>query len=246
SSRRRSMRWFRSSSLRPLIRPWGTFSPRAREQGEGAPERSEGAGEGRFSLAATLLLALLCILPAHSQPSTNPDLARIRGEIAHLRQQLEDLHARTRTAEQELQAVDLELGIRTRELEIAQRLEADLVQQQNDLGGQIRALGVRIGEQRRFLRRRLVALYRLGRLSYLRILLSIDERNDPLDAMSMLTYLASRDARGIARFNDLTRQLRVRSAELADRQQNVARARQIIQQRQQEVAAVRAKREHLV
>ncbi len=237
------MRWCHSDSgVTPSVSE-GPGGRAAREADISAPSTRPGAS---LTLGVTALLALLCLPVAHSQTAGNPDLDRIRGEIAHLRQQLDEVRARTQTAEQELEAVDLELGIRTRELEIAERLEAVLEQQQNDLAGQIRALAVRIGAQRSFLRKRLVALYRLGRLSYVRILLSIDERRDPIDAMSMLTYLASRDARAIADFNVMTRQLRTRSVELADRQRKVAQARQVIQQRQQAVAAVRARKEHLV
>ena len=193
-----------------------------------------------------LLVLVLTILPAHSQTAGNADLDRIRADIAKLRQRLDDVHAQTQTAEKELEAVDLELGIRTRELEIAQRIESELVRQQSDLEAQIRALIVRVGQQKAFLRRRLGALYRLGRLSYVRILLSIDTRRDPIEAMSMLTYLASRDGRAINEFNAMQAQLRDRSAELAQRRQKVAEARQVIEQRQQEVAAVRARKARMV
>lgn len=201
-----------------------------------------------WTAAATLLLALLSLPAAHSQTqtSTNPDLDRIRGEIVHLRQQLDDVRAKTQTAEQQLVAVNLELGIRTRELEIARQLEAQLVQQQTALQNQIHNLQIQIAGQRVFLRRRLVVLYRLGRLSYMRILLSIDGNRDPIDAMSMLTYLATHDARAISSFRAATDELHVRSAQLAVQQQKVAAARQVIQQRQEAVAEVRARQERLV
>src|SRR5260370_1517200 len=64
--------------------------------------------------------------------------------------------------------------------------------------------------------------------------------------MSMLTYLASRDARAITRFNSERQQLRLRYAEMAERQKKIVEARQIIQQRQKAVAATHARKEHLV
>ena len=66
---------------------------------------------------------------------------------------------------------------------IAQRMEADLEQQQRDIEGQIAALAPRIAQQKEFLRKRLGALYRLGRLSYVRLLLSLDNRRDPLEVL---------------------------------------------------------------
>ncbi len=149
------------------------------------------------SLIAVLFLTLV---PAHSQPARNPDLDRIRGEIARLRRRLDDVRTQRRTAERELEEVDLELDIRSHELEIALRMQSDLQQAQRDIQGQIGTLAARIAQQKDFLRKRLVALYRLGGLSYVRLMLSVDDRRDPIEAMSMLTYLASRDARAISRF----------------------------------------------
>jgi septal ring factor EnvC (AmiA/AmiB activator) len=148
--------------------------------------------------ASVLLLILL--LFGHTAAQTNPDLERIRGDIAKLRQKLEDVRTQTQSAERQLEEVGIELDIRTRELEIATRIEADLEQQQHALENQVAMIAGRIAQQKEFLRHRLGALYRLGRLSYARLLLSIDDHRDPLQAVSMLTYLASRDARAISRF----------------------------------------------
>lgn len=183
---------------------------------------------------------------AHSQTPRNPDLDRIRSDIAKLRQRLEDVRTQTQTAEQELEEVSIELDIRTRELQMAKSVEAELEQQQRNLEAQIAALAPRIAGEKEFLRKRLVALYRLGRLSYVRLLLSIDDKRDPIEAMSMLTYLASRDSRAISRFHLEEEQLHSRYAELADRQRKLVEARQVIQQRQQAVAVAYARKERMV
>jgi septal ring factor EnvC (AmiA/AmiB activator) len=199
---------------------------------------------GRIAAAVVVLLSAMAV--AHSQTAQNPDLDRIRADIVKLRQRLEEVRAKTQTAEQELEEVSLELDIRTRELEIAMRVEADLEQQQRGIQGQIAAIASRTAQQKEFLQKRLVALYRLGRLSYVRLLLSIDEHRDPIEAMSMLTYLASRDSRAINRFAYEREQLRSRYADLADRQRQIVATRQIVQQRQQAVAATHARKERLV
>ena len=197
--------------------------------------------------AASLLLSVLLLAQAGvPAPQQNPDLDRIRADIARLRNKLEEVRSKTRTAEQELEEVSIELDIRTREVEIAMRVESDLERQQRDLQSQIDTVAQNVARQRDFLRSRLVSLYRLGRLSYVRLLLSIDERRDPIEAMSMLTYLASRDSRAITRFNSERQQLRDRYAEMAERGKKIIEARQIIQQRQQAVAATHARKEHLV
>jgi septal ring factor EnvC (AmiA/AmiB activator) len=194
---------------------------------------------GKFFVVQILLAALLLA-------QQNPDLDRIRADIAKLRTRLEEVRSKTKTAEQELEEVSIELDIRTREVEIAMRVESDLERQQRELQSRIDSIVQRVAQQRDFLRSRLVSLYRLGRLSYVRLLLSLDERRDPIEAMSMLTYLASRDARAITRFNSERQQLRSRYAEMAERGKKIVEARQIIQQRQQAVAATHARKEHLV
>jgi septal ring factor EnvC (AmiA/AmiB activator) len=199
-----------------------------------------------FLVAQTLLSALLLAQTGVSVPQQNPDLDRIRADIAKLRTRLDEVRSKTKTAEQELEEVSIELDIRTREVEIAMRVESDLERQQRDLQSQIDSVAQHVAQQRDFLRSRLVSLYRLGRLSYVRLLLSIDERRDPIEAMSMLTYLASRDARAITRFNSERQHLREQYAEMAERQKKIVEARQIIQQRQQAVATTHARKERMV
>ena len=194
------------------------------------------------TIAAALVL-IISITAAHSQTARNADLARIRADIARLRTRLDDLRTQTRSAEHDLEEADLELGIRTNELQLAINLQSQLEDQRRETESQIAAIAPRIAREKDFLRKRLAALYRLGGLSYVRLLLSIDDRRDPVQAMSMLSFLVSRDARAVTRFQSEREQLRAHTNELADREQKVAAARRIVEQRQRSVAAARAQKE---
>jgi septal ring factor EnvC (AmiA/AmiB activator) len=182
-----------------------------------------------IALSAVLLLA-------QAPPATDKDLDKIRGEIRRLKERLEDVHRQTRDAKQELEAADLELGIHSRELEIAtetrQRVDADRAQTE----GEIKQLQFLVVKQKEHLGKRLSALYRLGGLSYLRILMSLDQRNDPSAAISMLTFLVTHDSRTIERFQDTERQLDVRKADLTKQQQELTELARVIEQRRKEVA----------
>ncbi len=195
---------------------------------------------------ATLGMTLLCVLTAHSQTNRNVDLDRLRGEIANLRGRLTALHSQAQTAQRDLEEVDLELGIRARELDVAIRMENELETQQKIIEQQIAGLAPQIDQQKRFLRHRLSALYRLGGLSYVKLLLSIDDRRDPIEAMSMLTYLVSRDSRAITRFEASRQQLRARYADLADRQRRIGEIKRIVEQRRAEVAAAHAEKTRML
>jgi septal ring factor EnvC (AmiA/AmiB activator) len=196
----------------------------------------------RRVIAAALLL-VISLTTAHSQTSRNADLARIRADIARLRTRLDDLRTQTRSAEHDLEEADVELSIRTNELQLAIDMQSQLEEQRRETESQIAAITPRIAREKEFLRKRLAALYRLGGLSYVRMLLSIDDRRDPVQAMSMLSFLVSRDARAVTRFQAEREQLRARTTELADREQKVAGARRIVEQRQRSVAAARADKE---
>jgi murein hydrolase activator len=194
-------------------------------------------------LAALLLLCI--VFPVHSQTGTS-DLERIRGEITRLRRKLEDVRAQTRTAERELEEVGIELDIRTRELQIAVDLQRQIEQEQQNVAAQVGEVGQRIVRQREFLRHRLAALYRLGGLSYLRLLMSIDERRNPIEAMSMLSYMVARDSRAVAAFQDTRAQLEARTADLALKSRRVADVRRTVEQRRAAVSATHVQRQRMV
>jgi septal ring factor EnvC (AmiA/AmiB activator) len=205
--------------------------------------KSPARGPLRAFIAAGAMVLFIAQAPP---PASNADLDRIRGEIAKLKQRLDEVHQQTRNAQQELEAADLELGIHTRELEIAretwQRVDRERVQTE----AQIAELIVRIARQKQHLGRRLVALYRLGGLSYMRILMSLDQQHDPTAAISMLSFLVTHDSRTITRFESTKNELGVRRVELAERQKQLAELARVIEQRRRSVAAAYAQKQRVL
>lgn len=170
----------------------------------------------------------------------------MRGEITRLRQRLEGVRQQAKSAERELEEVNIELDIQTHELQIAveneQRVDAARVAAEQ----QIAALTPRIAKQKDELRRRLVALYRLGSLTYLRMLLELENERNPLQAISMLSYLVSRDARAVTRFQETQRQLAVQQAALAARLAEVRETRLVVEQRRRGIAAAFVRKQALL
>jgi septal ring factor EnvC (AmiA/AmiB activator) len=191
--------------------------------------------------AIAWLLLLLVLLPAHAQRPT--DLERIRTDITRLKVRLDQVRRQAQSAARELEEADLELGIRTHELELAAAAETKLAGDQRAIELQIGALIPRITRQKSDLRKRLVALYRLGGLSYVRMLLALEGDRNPIEAMSMLSYLVSRDSRLVTRFQSTQRQLAGQQLELADRREKLRRTRLIVEQRRQAVAAAVAQKQ---
>ncbi len=189
-----------------------------------------------------LLLLLVLCFPAYGQQDDNADLDRIRGEIARLRTRLDDVKLKKQTAEQELEQADLELNIHTRELRIALGIKARLDRERAGLEGQIAELMARVRLQKEYLSKRLVALYRLGGLSYVRLFLSLDQEKDPSAAISMLSYLVSHDSKMIGTYQDSRRLLDSRVEELVTRQRQIEAAADVIDQRRREVAVAYAEK----
>lgn len=198
-------------------------------------------------VVATLIVGLMTLTTARSQPSrSTSDLDRLRDEIARLKNKLDDVHRQAKSAQQELEAVDLELGIRTKELDLAIETQKHLDEERTDIERQIAGIAPRIDRQKKFLGKRLAALYRMGGLSYLRMALSIDDRRDPIEAISMLNFLITRDARAVSRYQATREQLALRQNDLADRQHKLADVRRVVEDRQRAVAAAHAQKERLV
>lgn len=201
---------------------------------------------GRAVRGIAIGILLLTLSDAQSQTIRDADLDRVRSEIARLKSRLEDVHRQAKSAQQELEAVNLELDIRTHELTLAVDMQAKLDAERRSIEAQIAGIAPRIGQQKKALGRRLNALYRFGGLTYVRMFLSIDQSRDPVEAMSMLSYLVSRDARLVSRFQEALQQLSIRNLDLADRQRRLADVRRVVEDRQRAVMAARGHKEQLL
>jgi murein hydrolase activator len=201
-------------------------------------------GRSLAALGTAVVVAFALVTAALAQRSS--DLERIRTDITRLRTRLENVRQQAQSAARELEEADLELGIRERELELAAAAEVKLDGEQKAIETQVAALVPRIARQKQDLRKRLVALYRLGGLSYVRMLLALEENRNPIEAMSMLSYLVSRDARLVTRFQQTQAQLAVRRGELADRRERLRQTKLIVEQRRRAVVAAVAQKQSVL
>ena len=188
------------------------------------------------------LLALALVASSLFAQSADPDLQRIRSDIARLKERLADVRKQAQSVEAEVEAADLELGIRTRELDITLETHARLESERAAIAAQIADLIPRIERQKKSLGKRLVALYRLGGLSYVRMFLTVGQQEDPSAAMSMLSFLVSHDARMIQRYMDSRVELALRNEQLAAQQVKLAAASKLIEEQRADTATGDAQR----
>ncbi|HEX9941621.1 MAG TPA: peptidoglycan DD-metalloendopeptidase family protein [Thermoanaerobaculia bacterium] len=156
----------------------------------------------RWAGLIVALALLLGIAPLAAQPrrSREQELAALRAEIARLTQRL-DAARRAQTGLQgELQAVEVEL--RLQETRLAEAATArDLAARRVEEGErEVARLAGALDAARADLRRRLAALYRLGRQGYFRLFLSLRPDRRLLPSIRLMRYLARRDRAAIDRY----------------------------------------------
>jgi septal ring factor EnvC (AmiA/AmiB activator) len=155
--------------------------------------------------------------PVVSGATDEERLARVRERRAALEQELKRLRGEEKGLLGEVEQLELELQLRTDELTEIQislkrtraRLDATVAR--------VRQLETSLAAARPALAAHARALYKLGDLSYLRLLLSIDRPSDFFRGYRFITTLARRDNARVAAFRSDLTALTSEKAELEER-----------------------------
>ncbi len=199
------------------------------------------AGEVRASkgIPVAMLLLILGVSPLPAQqPSREQELSALRAEIGRLTSRLAEVRRRQSGLQGELQTVDVEL--RLQEARLAEAAAArDLAARRVEEGErEVTRLEGALVTARTDFRRRLAALYRLGRQGYFRLFLSLKPDRRLLPSIRLMRYLAHRDRAAIEGYqrakDDLARE---RQRLLARRQEAETWIRNERARRQQLMAA---------
>ncbi len=198
-------------------------------------------------LFALSSLVLVPMTPVEAQQrDQRADLDRLKEEIRGLRRKLTSVRSRAKSVETDLEAVELELQILGRELEAARSVEAGLERQREDIAARVLQINAELAKQSWYLRHRLAMLYRMGRIPYLRMLLSMDPRSDPLRAVSMLAYMVGRDARAVSSFQQAQERLVIEEGLLAEKERELGETRRIASGRRESAAKKREEKTALL
>lgn len=159
---------------------------------------------------ATLAATASAQSPPAEPPAAGEPAAPVRDEDAALRRvqerktaierELQRLRGQERSLLGEVERLELEVRLRTEELREAQAVLQKANAQLEATSREVRALEKSIADARPVLAARARALYKMGDLSYLRILLSVDRPSDIFRGYRLVTTVARRDNQRIARF----------------------------------------------
>lgn len=180
-----------------------------------------------------LLLAVLALAPARDvmapAAAGSDRLHKVRERRAALERELARLRGEERSLLGQVERLELEVRLRGEQLREAQLVLQRTNEQMDVTIRRARALEASLAATRPLLAARARALYKLGELSYLRMLLSVDRPSDMFRGYRFVTTLARKDNQRIAGFR----------ADLAA----LAEARAELERRTQEAQAQRAELE---
>jgi len=153
------------------------------------------------SLCALAALALPASFNAAALPqesSSTPaqvrlDLDRLRNQISALEARLAEMGDERATLVDEFEAADVRLALSRRQLEIIRIRLQVLFQQRREREAEVERLGGELDQARAELADRVVALYRMGPLSYSRFLFAADNPEDVLSNYQLVGRLAAQD-----------------------------------------------------
>jgi septal ring factor EnvC (AmiA/AmiB activator) len=149
-----------------------------------------------------------------SAPSSDERLRQIQQRRKALAAELERMRGQARTLLGQVERLEVEVRLRGEELREAQVVLQRTNQQLEATVKRLRGLEDSLRQARPLLAARARALYKLGELSYLRLLLSVDRPSDFFTGYRFVNTLARRDNERLARFRSDMRALEDTRTEL--------------------------------
>jgi septal ring factor EnvC (AmiA/AmiB activator) len=200
---------------------------------------------GAFVFGAALLTAQTPSPPTATM-SADERLQRVQERRAALERDLARLRGQERSLLGEVERLDLEVRLRGEQIRetqlVLQRTNADM----DATVKRLRALEATIERTRPVLAARARALYKLGDLSYLRLLLSVERPADVFRGYRLVTTIARRDKEQISGFRTDLRSQRAARAELEDKTRQVLALRTELDRSRRALDADRSRKTRLL
>jgi septal ring factor EnvC (AmiA/AmiB activator) len=198
-------------------------------------------------LNLTLLLPVLAAAAAALPAGGGGDrLAKVRERRTALERELQRLRGEEKSLLGEVERLDLEVRLRSEELREAQLVLQRTNEQMDATVRRLRELEASLAAARPVLAARARALYKLGELSYLRMLLSVDRPSDMFRGYRFVTALARRDNQRIAGFRADLVALAETRAELEKRTQEALQQRTGLERARRSLDAERQRKTKLL
>jgi septal ring factor EnvC (AmiA/AmiB activator) len=210
----------------------------------------------RSKFRAFFVLALLLVIPSTEGRNTEPDsdqleaekqkLEVLNGRLRELESELDNLDRRGTSLLGELQRLELQIQVAGDQMEL---LKLELARGSREMDENLRrvqALEASIAELKPFLQSRAQSLYKLGRLSYVRLLLSVEKPSELTRAYRYISRLAREDAFKMGRFLEDQKRLEEAKAVLVEQTEAMLAKRKELETTTRGLESRRASREALL
>ena len=202
-----------------------------------------------------ILLCLLFLLPALLAGQEN-GLQRIEAEkkrLEELRERISEVKAKIGRFEREERGILKELGemdlqLKLKNLEV-QKLDSELQINEEEIKKttfRIETLEKEIATLKAYIAQMLVNLYKLGRLSYLRVLLSLQSPADFLRGYKYISILSEKDRQRLYQFKMNVLELQQSRQKLEEETRQVQRLKEEAEDKWEEIRATKAKKQQLL
>ncbi len=202
-----------------------------------------------------ILLCLFFLLPALIVGQEN-GLQRIEAEkkrLEEIRERISEVNSKIRRLEleergifKELEEMDLQLNLK--DLEV-QKLDSEQQIKKEEIKKttvRIKTLEKEIGTLKAYIAQMLVNLYKLGRLSYIRVLLTLQSPADFLRGYKYIAILSERDRQKLHQFKMDILELQQSRLKLEEDTHSVQKLKEEAEDKREEIKATKAKKEQLL
>ena len=177
---------------------------------------------------------------------TRDRLREINRNLERERQRAREAGQRERDLAQEIRGVEADLQKKNKELKDLQAKLRGSTERIGALGQEIRGAEGRMARSRALLARRLRAIYKQGRLAYVRLLLGADDMSGAATRFKYLASIAAQDRRVATAYQAVLTDLTAKRQALEAYKAEVAVARETVEVRQHEIAEEQRKRQILL
>jgi septal ring factor EnvC (AmiA/AmiB activator) len=184
--------------------------------------------------------------PGASDTAEDERLQLIRERRADLEREVERLRRRERSLLGEVERLELEVRLHSEQLREVQAVLRQTNEQMDELLARLEQIESSIAQTRPVLAARARALYKLGELSYLRMLLSVDRPSDFIRGYRYVTALARRDNERFAHFQADRRSAEETRTELEQRTSEAMALRSEVGQARRRLDAQRRRKTELL
>lgn len=157
---------------------------------------------------------------------TKEQLEVIQAEITALRAEANRLAAEENSITSQLAQYDLEYQAKAHEIEFLGLKQHQTESQIQVLQGQFQDLDVRLKQQKSYLANRLVEVYKLGKLNYLKLMLQANTAGDMLRGYRYITFLAKDDNRRVQNYRESIQEMAATRINLEAESENLAALKQ--------------------